>query len=71
MSASNTTRKVTAMKDIEWSGKIPDCDICKEIAGPYDAKTIYGPWANMCYLCMMISTSAEGRDMGTKKLAKS
>ena len=27
--------------------KLPQCDFCSEEA-QYDAKTGYGPWANMC-----------------------
>jgi hypothetical protein len=59
------------MKNIEWSGKIPDCDICKAVPGPYDVKTIFGPWANLCSSCMDAVTDPAGRHIGTKKVPKS
>ena len=39
------------------------CDICSAPA-KYDAKTIYGSWANVCDLCFVMYTSGE---LGTGK----
>lgn len=39
------------MKDINWSGPMPDCDLCvgsTATEGIYDAPTKMGPWANLC-----------------------
>ncbi|ALY10885.1 hypothetical protein WILDE_104 [Arthrobacter phage Wilde] len=41
------------MANIAYVASLPDCDFCKHDDGvskpaEYDAKTIYGPWANMC-----------------------
>lgn len=32
-----------------------NCDICSAEA-KYDARTIYGPWANVCELCFTMYT---------------
>lgn len=29
---------------------LPSCDVCKEQA-TYDAKTVFGAWANLCQTC--------------------
>lgn len=55
-------------KEIPWSGTIPTCDICRIHPGPHDAPTLFGPWANMCDGCLMVSTSPEGRAIGTTKI---
>ncbi len=34
----------TRVRVIEY----PKCDFC-ELSARYDGKTIYGPWANMCF----------------------
>jgi len=49
---------VTVIKKI----KPECCDVCKGPIGYqfYDAKTIYGPWANMCTTCFL--------KLGPKKL---
>lgn len=30
--------------------KLPNCNFC-DLQAQYDAKTIYGSWANMCHDC--------------------
>lgn len=40
------------MAETAYVAKLPNCDFCKEQgterAAEYDAKTLFGPWANMC-----------------------
>jgi hypothetical protein len=46
--------------------QLPTCDICKadgmQVDAEYDAKTVFGPWANMCRRCYV--TYGPGR-LGT------
>lgn len=41
--------------------ELPDCDYCKMEGNirpaRYDARTIHGPWANMCHLHFLRMTS--------------
>lgn len=30
---------------------LPTCDLCHEEPARYDAKTIHGPWGNLCATC--------------------
>lgn len=55
------------MKIIEWTGKIPNCDFCGEV-GPFDAKTKFGPWANMCKKCL--ESNGSRLSIGTEKVSK-
>ena len=36
---------------VAYVDKIPNCDFCKLKHAKYDAKTVHGPWANMCPDC--------------------
>lgn len=48
---------------------LPTCDTCKqkgrEAVAEFDAKTIWGPWANMCRPCW--ESLAMYNDLGTGK----
>jgi hypothetical protein len=44
-----TARRHTAGESVEVSS-LPNCDLCGQQAH-YDAKTVMGPWANLCELC--------------------
>ena len=37
---------------IVYVQSLPQCDICNHRQAHYDAKTIYGAWANLCPECM-------------------
>lgn len=49
-----TDRQVEAIKSHKATlvYRMPDCDFCKQSGvdrvAKYDARTTYGPWANMC-----------------------
>lgn len=38
--------------EVKWVGPVPNCDFCSQdglkVVSEYDAKTKFGPWANMC-----------------------
>ena len=36
-----------------------NCDVCKTAPAKYDAKTVFGPWANVCELCFVMYTSGK------------
>ena len=39
--------------------KMLNCDVCKTAPAKYDAKTVFGPWANVCELCFVMYTSGK------------
>lgn len=51
------------MKDIQWVGELPRCDLCKilslEAEAPYDGPTRGGPWANMCHNHLVLFGSSD------------
>ncbi len=36
--------------------KMTKCDICSTSEAKYDARTNFGPWANVCELCFALHT---------------
>lgn len=39
------------MVDAVTVPELPMCDLCKGYKARFDAKTAFGPWANMCWKC--------------------
>lgn len=45
---------------------LPNCDVCGDTAH-YDAKTTFGPWANLCQKCFGTHTTQQlGMGFGQK-----
>lgn len=63
-----TERQVLAIKEHRATlvYRLPDCDFCKaaqvERVAKYDARTSWGPWANMCQI--HFDTNAVGLGTG-------
>lgn len=43
--------------------RLPKCDFCNECAR-YDAPTVNGPWANMCFLDWMLYRKFDSLGLG-------
>ena len=56
------------MKNITYINPPETCDICHSQVGDvmYDAKTVYGPWANMCENCFNTIGVGLGTGLGQR-----
>jgi len=48
--------------------EIPECDMCGDLNGIYDARTVSGLWANMCPRCFRENDCRLGLGMGQKRI---
>jgi len=57
-----------AKKRKQWSGPIPECELCHEPVGDafVDGATAYGPWAYMCLFCFEVRGVGLGLGRGQK-----
>ena len=56
------------MENITYINPPKTCDVCYSQVGDvmYDAKTVYGPWANMCENCFNTIGVGLGTGLGQR-----
>lgn len=55
-------------RTVYWKGNLKDCNICHGPFGTvmYDAKTIAGPWGNICQGCFITHGVGLGTGLGQR-----
>lgn len=58
------------MSDSVIVSRLPLCDICAQVGNEsvaeYDAKTVFGPWANLCGTCFRKHAGKLGTGFGQR-----